>query len=81
MVAFAVDLVNVASENPPGAEYPACVEVITSRLQGLGLPVQRLAYRVGGGRPRDTSGAAVVLSGVGSGRRTLYSRATTTSCR
>jgi acetylornithine deacetylase/succinyl-diaminopimelate desuccinylase-like protein len=71
MIAFTSELVAVASENPPGAGYPECVRVIESRLRALGLPCERVTYRPRKGE-RDESGAAVVLSGIGSGRRTLY---------
>ncbi|MGD9902234.1 MAG: M20 family metallopeptidase [Vicinamibacterales bacterium] len=71
MVQFTRDLVNVASENPPGHAYPECVRVITERLQALGLPSELVRYRAPKGR-RDASGAAVVTSHVGTGRRTLY---------
>jgi succinyl-diaminopimelate desuccinylase len=71
MVDFTSELVAVASENPPGSEYPACVRVIESRLRALGLPSERVSYRAGG-RTLDESGAAVVTASVGSGTRTLY---------
>ena len=72
MVDFTSELMAVASENPPGRAYPDCVRVIESRLRALGLPCELVDYRPAQGRARDGSGAAVVLSGVGAGRRTLY---------
>jgi succinyl-diaminopimelate desuccinylase len=81
MIDFTSELVAIASENPPGANYPACVRVIESRLRALDLPCELVKYQA---RPRsrkaaanepaesDDSGAAVVLSSVGSGKRTLY---------
>jgi acetylornithine deacetylase/succinyl-diaminopimelate desuccinylase family protein len=66
MIAFTSELMAVPSENPPGADYAACVRVITSRLLAVGLPAQQIAFR------GDRSGAAIVSSHVGSGRRTLY---------
>lgn len=81
MIDFTSELVAIASENPPGANYPACVSAIESRLRALGLPCELVKYRA---RPSprkntraasgasDESGAAVVLSSVGSGKRTLY---------
>jgi succinyl-diaminopimelate desuccinylase len=71
MIDFTRELVAVRSENPPGSRYPECVRVIASRLRGLGLPCERVAFRPRRGL-RDESGAAVVLSSVGSGTRTLY---------
>ena len=71
MIDFTTELVAVRSENPPGSGYPECVRVIASRLRALGLPCERVPFRSRKG-PRDGSGAAVVLSSVGSGTRTLY---------
>jgi succinyl-diaminopimelate desuccinylase len=71
MIDFTSELVAVASENPPGSAYADCVRVITSRLRALGLPCERLPYVPRRG-VRDESGAAIVLSHLGSGKRTLY---------
>jgi succinyl-diaminopimelate desuccinylase len=71
MVDFASDLVAIASENPPGNAYPGCVHALRARLDALALPCEIVRYRPDGG-PRDRSGAAVVTSRIGSGRRTLY---------
>ena len=71
MIAFTTELVAIASENPPGAAYPACVRAIEARLRALDMPCEIVRYRAADGA-RDTSGAAVVLSSVGTGVRTLY---------
>jgi acetylornithine deacetylase/succinyl-diaminopimelate desuccinylase-like protein len=71
MIDFTCELVAVATENPPGSGYPQCVRVIASRLRALGLPCERVAYRAPKGC-RDGSGAAIVMSSLGSGARTLY---------
>src|SRR5262249_21318751 len=71
MIDFTSELVAIASENPPGAGYRACVRAIESRLRALELACERIPYRPAKGA-REESGAAVVSSGVGSGRRTLY---------
>ena len=71
IVDFTEALVGVASENPPGTAYAECVRVIDSRLRALGLEAEHVPYRPRKGQP-DRSRAAVVLSGVGTGRRTLY---------
>jgi succinyl-diaminopimelate desuccinylase len=71
MIAFTSELMAVASENPPGSAYAECVRVIESRLRTLELPCERVTYRARKGE-RDRSGAAVVLSRVGTGQRTLY---------
>jgi succinyl-diaminopimelate desuccinylase len=71
MIELTSELVAIASENPPGNGYPECVRAIESRLRALGLPCEIVKYRPARGR-RDDSGAAAVLSSVGTGRRTLY---------
>src|SRR6187549_3190777 len=71
MIDFTSELVSVASENPPGNAYPECVNVIAARLRTLGMPCEIVKYRPAAGT-RDGSGAAIVSSSVGSGRRTLY---------
>jgi acetylornithine deacetylase/succinyl-diaminopimelate desuccinylase family protein len=71
MVEFTRELVAVPSENPPGRAYPECVRTIASRLRALGLPIEQLPYRPAKGTA-DNAGAAVVITGVGSGTRTLY---------
>jgi acetylornithine deacetylase/succinyl-diaminopimelate desuccinylase family protein len=71
MIDFTGELVGIASENPPGNAYPECVRAIESRLRALDLPCEVVKYRAKSG-PRDDSGAAIVLSSVGTGRRTLY---------
>src|SRR5262245_61183410 len=71
MVDFTSELVAIASENPPGHAYRDCVRAIASRLRALDLPCEIVKYRPARGT-RDDSGAAVVLSTVGAGRRTLY---------
>jgi succinyl-diaminopimelate desuccinylase len=71
MIDFTRQLVAVASENPPGLAYPECLRVIASRLRALGVPYERLPYRPQRS-VRDKSGAAVLMSSIGSGKRTLY---------
>jgi acetylornithine deacetylase/succinyl-diaminopimelate desuccinylase family protein len=71
MIDFTSELVGIASENPPGSAYPECVRAIEARLRALGLPSEVVKYAARQG-PRDDSGAAVVLSSVGTGKRTLY---------
>jgi succinyl-diaminopimelate desuccinylase len=71
MIDFTSELVRMASENPPGSAYPECVRAIDARLRALGLPSDVVKYVPRQGR-RDDSGAAVVLSSVGTGARTLY---------
>lgn len=71
MLDFTSELVAIRSENPPGSAYGECVKAIASRLLALDLPCEIIPFRPPKGS-RDDSGAAVVVSGVGSGERTLY---------
>lgn len=71
MVDFTSELVAIASENPPGSAYSECVRTIESRVRALDLPCEVVKYQPRKG-VRDESGAAVVLSSVGTGKRTLY---------
>src|SRR5262249_26041211 len=71
MVDFTRELVDVASENPPGLGYRECTRVIESRLRAVGLNARRVRFRARRGT-RDDSGAAIILSSVGSGGPTLY---------
>ena len=71
MIDFTSELVGIASENPPGSKYVECVRAIEERLRVVGLPCEVVKYRPRKGI-RDDSGAGVVLSSVGMGKRTLY---------
>jgi acetylornithine deacetylase/succinyl-diaminopimelate desuccinylase family protein len=71
MIDFTKDLVAIPTENPPGLEYPSCVALIASKLRALGLPSEVVKYKPAKGS-RDDSGAAIVVSSVGRGRRVLY---------
>jgi succinyl-diaminopimelate desuccinylase len=71
MVEFTSELVAIASENPPGNAYPQCVQALEARLRALDLPCEIVKYRPAKTN-RDDSGAAVVLSSVGTGQPTLY---------
>jgi succinyl-diaminopimelate desuccinylase len=71
MIDFTTELVAIASENPPGAGYPECVGAIQSRLSALDMPSEIVTYRPDEGIG-DESGAAVILSSVGTKARTLY---------
>ena len=71
MIDFTSELVGISSENPPGNAYRECVRAIESRLRALDLPCEVVKYRPPRGA-RDDSGAAIVLSSIGTGQRTLY---------
>ena len=71
MINFTSELVGIASENPPGNAYPECVRAIESRLRALDLPCEVVKYRPAKAT-RDDSGAAILLSSLGTGQQTLY---------
>ncbi len=63
LVAFASDLIRVASENPPGARYDDCARIIAARYRELGLAVETL----------NPSGVGPCVAGsFGAGGRALY---------
>jgi succinyl-diaminopimelate desuccinylase len=43
MASLLADLVSIPTENPPGRNYRACVDLLERRLQGLALPCERIA--------------------------------------
>jgi succinyl-diaminopimelate desuccinylase len=60
---FASDLIRIESENPPGAAYAECAELIADRLGRMGLAVETL----------NPSGVGpCVLGTFGTGERALY---------
>lgn len=63
LVDFASDLIRTASENPPGAAYSECAELIAARLREMGLEVGTL----------NPSGVGPCVTGTfGEGGRPLY---------
>ncbi len=67
ILAFAGDLISIASENPPGNCYRECVERIRAELDGLGLGCQVVDAPGFPEHPRYN-----LLSFHGDGQRTLY---------
>jgi len=67
ILAFTQDLIEIASENPPGNRYRECVERIRAELSRLGLGHQVVEAPGFSERPRYN-----LLSFYGDGRRTLY---------
>jgi acetylornithine deacetylase/succinyl-diaminopimelate desuccinylase family protein len=67
ILAFAEDLISIASENPPGNCYRECAERICAELDRLGLGYQVVEAPGFAERPRYN-----LLSFHGDGRRTLY---------
>jgi succinyl-diaminopimelate desuccinylase len=67
IVAFARDLIQIASENPPGTHYRECVDRIRAELDRLGLAYQVVEVPGFSEQPRYN-----LLSFHGDGQRTLY---------
>jgi acetylornithine deacetylase/succinyl-diaminopimelate desuccinylase family protein len=67
MIALTAELVAVPTENPPGAHYEACVDILTRKLAKLGIEhdVEPVPHITGQGAP-------YVLGGHGPGPATLY---------
>ncbi len=66
--AFAEALIRIPSENPPGACYDECVDVIITELRKLGLAYATVAAPGSTGRP----GARSVIATWGTAGRVLY---------
>lgn len=69
ILALTEELVAIPTQNPPGEAYPACVDLLTSRLQALGLPPETIAVA---GPADDPYPRACLQSYHGTGERTLY---------
>jgi succinyl-diaminopimelate desuccinylase len=70
MAALLAELVAIPTENPPGRDYRACVDLLENRLRGVGLECERIAAP----NERGDGAEALVslLAGYGRGERTLY---------
>jgi succinyl-diaminopimelate desuccinylase len=63
-------LVSIPTENPPGKNYGACVDLLEKELRGHGLDCERVAAP---NQRKDGGEASVsLLAGYGRGERTLY---------
>ncbi|MHA2203883.1 MAG: ArgE/DapE family deacylase, partial [Candidatus Hodarchaeales archaeon] len=70
---FTKDLIAVATENPPGASYKTCVEIITKKLSIIGLDYEII--EVSTHSPTSKNGRFpryCILSFYGPGEKTLY---------
>jgi succinyl-diaminopimelate desuccinylase len=64
MASLLSDLIAIPTENPPGNNYPACVDLLEHHLRQLGLTCERVA-------PADTAPESL-LATYGSGESVLY---------
>lgn len=69
ILALTEALVAIPTQNPPGEEYPACVELLAATLRALGLPPEIIAVP---GPEDDRYPRACLQSYLGSGGQTLY---------
>lgn len=69
MTALLSDLVSIPTENPPGNNYSACVDLLERRLRELGLRSRRVATTAGDG---DDNPAECIFATYGCGIRTLF---------
>ncbi len=68
IVAFAQDLIEIPTENPPGRCYTECVDLIAKRLKRMGLEPRII--RVPGGGLTETRSS--VIASYGTGRKKLF---------
>jgi succinyl-diaminopimelate desuccinylase len=70
MAKLLAELVSIPTENPPGKNYGACVDLLGKELRRHGLDCERVAAS----NQRKDGGEALVslLAGYGGGERTLY---------
>jgi len=70
IAAFVAELVAIPTENPPGNNYPACVELLEGRILQLGLDCEQ--FPRAGSRKAVDDAAACLLASFGSGEPSLY---------
>ncbi len=73
IVEFTKELIAIATENPPGAYYKPCVELIINKLSEIGLDheVIEVPNQVPGSKT-ETYPRYCILSSYGTGEKTLY---------
>jgi succinyl-diaminopimelate desuccinylase len=69
MSAMLEDLVAIPTENPPGKNYRACVDLLEKQLRQAGLTCERIAYEHS---LNGSDQAECVVATYGSGPRALY---------
>jgi succinyl-diaminopimelate desuccinylase len=70
IAALLADLVAIPTENPPGKNYRACVDLLETHLRQVGLDCQRLGPSVARNDAEDSPES--LLATHGSGERALY---------
>ncbi len=72
LLAFTKALVSIPTENPPGASYRACSELIAQKLAEIGLEYTLLEIPAPASSSPSTDPGYCVLSSYGTGGQTLY---------
>jgi succinyl-diaminopimelate desuccinylase len=70
MAALLSELIAIPTENPPGRNYGACVDLLEKRLLAAGLEYKRI--EAPSPNKQSTEPLASLFAGYGSGDRTLY---------
>jgi len=70
MAALLAELVAIPTENPPGRNYRACVDLLENRLRQVGLDCERL--EAGKGMEGTGDNPACLFASHGRGERVLY---------
>lgn len=70
IAALLADLVAIPTENPPGKNYRACVDLLETHLRQVGLDCERLGPSVAKNDAEDSPES--LLATHGSGERALY---------
>ena len=69
MAALLEELVSIPTENPPGKNYAACVDLVENHVRRAGLTCERFSY-VDANDPADRAESLVCT--YGNGKRALY---------
>ena len=70
MATFLSELIAVPTENPPGKNYRACVDLLEKRLRQIGLDCERVSSGTSAGD--STNSAESLLASYGQGQQVLY---------
>jgi succinyl-diaminopimelate desuccinylase len=70
MAELLAELVAIPTENPPGKDYGACVNLLEKRLKGFGLDCERAG--ASHQKKDDPEAPVSLIAGYGSGERTIY---------
>jgi acetylornithine deacetylase/succinyl-diaminopimelate desuccinylase family protein len=72
MATFLSELIAVPTENPPGKNYGACVDLLEERLLQIGLDCERVSSGKSAGDSTNSAESESLLASYGQGQRVLY---------